>query len=145
MDWYGFNNMLLQLTWMGVAFGIVGYFFFRERNRCEENRMMMERMTPEQLADIRRVDAEIAAERKRQSNGNLRFLRFGMAITGGAVGCFVGLQCFLSGDAWADELPIPVFKTMAVSVFGIGLFIFLEFLIEVYMRRRTERWAAGKK
>ena len=47
---------------------------------------MLERMTPEQLADIRRVDAEIEIERQRRSAGNLWFLRVGMAVFGGGIG-----------------------------------------------------------
>ncbi len=72
--------------WMGVAFGIVGYFIYREWGRRRESMTMLERMTPEQLADIRRVDAEIEIERQRRSARNLWFLRVGMAVFGGGIG-----------------------------------------------------------
>lgn len=78
--------------WMGVAFGIVGYFIYREWGRRRESMTMLERMTPEQLADIRRVDAEIEIERQRRSAGNLWFLRVGMAVFGGGLGGYIGLE-----------------------------------------------------
>ena len=137
--WIGFTNVLEQLTWMGIALGIIGYFFFREWSRRKENIAMMERMTPEQLADIRRVDAEIEAERKRNSSGNLWFLRLGMAIIGGGAGLLLGMQFFVGQIAGGnmgpvDIGPIVIFKIIATTIVGIGLFIFLEFLIELYLR-----------
>lgn len=83
--WYGLCNLVEHLTWMGIALGIVGYFIYREWNRFQEKIRMMERMTPEQLGDIRRIDAEIEAERKRNSAGNLWFLRLGMIVVGGGI------------------------------------------------------------
>ena len=62
---YQIKEVLEQIMWMGVAFGIVGYFIYREWGRRRESMTMLERMTPEQLADIRRVDAEIEIERLR--------------------------------------------------------------------------------
>ncbi len=59
--------------------------------RRRESMTMLERMTPEQLADIRRVDAEIEIERQRRSAGNLWFLRVGMAVFGG-LGGYIGLE-----------------------------------------------------
>lgn len=64
---YQIKEVLEQIMWMGVAFGIVGYFIYREWGRRRESMTMLERMTPEQLADIRRVDAEIEIERQRRS------------------------------------------------------------------------------
>ena len=52
---YQIKEVLEQIMWMGVAFGIVGYFIYREWGRRRESMTMLERMTPEQLADIRRV------------------------------------------------------------------------------------------
>lgn len=147
--WIGFTDVLEQLTWMSIALGIIGYFFFREWSRRKENIAMMERMTPEQLADIRRVDAEIEAERKRNSSGNLWFLRLGMAVIGGGAGLLLGMQLFIGsvigGDINSmDVLPFAVFKIIATTLLGIGLFIFLEFLIELYLRR-MERSAKSRK
>lgn len=146
--WIGFTNVLEQLTWMGIALGIIGYFFFREWSRRRENIAMMERMTPEQLADIRRVDAEIEAERKRNSSGNLWFLRLGMAVIGGGAGLLLGMQLFVGQLAEEDMgsmsiVPVVVFKIIATTLLGIGLFIFLEFLIELYLRR-MERSARSR-
>lgn len=146
--WIGFTNVLEQLTWMGIALGIIGYFFFREWSRRKENIAMMERMTPEQLSDIRRVDAEIEAERKRNSSGNLWFLRLGMAIIGAGAGLLLGMQFFIGQLAEGnmgsmDIFPIVVFKIIGTTVLGIGLFIFLEFLIELYLRR-MERSAKSR-
>ena len=64
---YQIKEVLEQIMWMGVAFGIVGYFIYREWGRRRESMTMLERMTPEQLADIRRVDAEIEIERQATS------------------------------------------------------------------------------
>jgi len=127
---------------MGIAFGIVGYFIFREWGRRRENLAMMERMTPEQLADIRRVDAEIEIERKRRSGGNLRFLRLGMTVFGGGLGLLVGLECFgceMFALKGYSASPVCVFKIIATTVLGMGLFIFLEFLIELWFKRADER------
>ncbi|MBD9350841.1 MAG: hypothetical protein EGR50_05980 [Alistipes communis] len=134
--------------WMGVAFGIVGYFIYREWGRRRESMTMLERMTPEQLADIRRVDAEIEIERRRRSAGNLWFLRVGMAILGIGVGLLIGLECF---DSEIYNLkgfgisPVSVFKIISVTVLGMGLFIFFEFLIELRLRRSVERRCSGER
>lgn len=109
---------------------------------------MLERMTPEQLADIRRVDAEIEIERRRRSAGNLWFLRVGMAILGIGVGLLIGLECF---DSEIYNLkgfgisPVSVFKIISVTVLGMGLFIFFEFLIELRLRRSVERRCSGER
>ena len=134
--------------WMGVAFGIVGYFIYREWGRRRESMTMLERMTPEQLADIRRVDAEIEIDRRRRSAGNLWFLRVGMAILGIGVGLLIGLECF---DSEIYNLkgfgisPVSVFKIISVTVLGMGLFIFFEFLIELRLRRSVERRCSGER
>lgn len=139
---YQIKEVLEQIMWMGVAFGIVGYFIYREWGRRRESMTMLERMTPEQLADIRRVDAEIEIERRRRSAGNLWFLRVGMAILGIGVGLLIGLECF---DSEIYNLkgfgisPVSVFKIISVTVLGMGLFIFFEFLIELRLRRSVER------
>lgn len=145
---YQIKEVLEQIMWMGVAFGIVGYFIYREWGRRRESMTMLERMTPEQLADIRRVDAEIEIERRRRSTGNLWFLRVGMAILGIGVGLLIGLECF---DSEIYNLkgfgisPVSVFKIISVTVLGMGLFIFFEFLIELRLRRSVERRCSGER
>lgn len=142
--WYGLSQILVNLTWMGIAFGIIGYFFYREWNRFQEKIRMMERMTPEQLGDIRRIDAEIEAERKRNSAGNLWFLRLGMVIVGGGIGFLCGMSLFLScfgnlRHVDGSLIGMGVAKTVAATILGIGIFIFLEFLVELALRRMQER------
>lgn len=145
---YQIKEVLEQIMWMGVAFGIVGYFIYREWGRRRESMTMLERMTPEQLADIRRVDAEIEIERQRRSAGNLWFLRVGMAILGIGVGLLIGLECF---DSEIYNLkgfgisPVSVFKIISVTVLGMGLFIFFEFLIELRLRRSVERRCSDER
>lgn len=145
---YQIKEVLEQIMWMGVAFGIVGYFIYREWGRRRESMTMLERMTPEQLADIRRVDAEIEIERRRRSAGNLWLLRVGMAILGIGVGLLIGLECF---DSEIYNLkgfgisPVSVFKIISVTVLGMGLFIFFEFLIELRLRRSVERRCSGER
>ena len=145
---YQIKEVLEQIMWMGVAFGIVGYFIYREWGRRRESMTMLERMTHEQLADIRRVDAEIEIERQRRSAGNLWFLRVGMAILGIGVGLLIGLECF---DSEIYNLkgfgisPVSVFKIISVTVLGMGLFIFFEFLIELRLRRSVERRCSGER
>ncbi len=145
---YQISAVLEQLTLMGVSFGIVGYFIYREWGRRRESMTMLERMTPGQLADIRRVDAEIEIDRKRRSAGNLWFLRFGMAICGIGVGLLIGLECF-DGEMFnakgSGVSPIAVFKILSMTVVGMGLFIFLEFLIELWLRRSVERRCRGER
>ena len=145
---YQIKEVLEQIMWMGVAFGIVGYFIYREWGRRRESMTMLERMTPEQLADIRRVDAEIEIERQRRSAGNLWFLRVGMAILGIGVGLLIGLECF---DSEIYNLkgfgisPVSVFKIISVTVLGMGLFIFFEFLIELRLLCSVERRCSGER
>ena len=130
---YQIKEVLEQIMWMGVAFGIVGYFIYREWGRRRESMTMLERMTPEQLADIRRVDAEIEIERQRRSAGNLWFLRVGMAILGIGVGLLIGLECF---DSEIYNLkgfgisPVSVFKIISVTVSWNGT---------VYLLRISDR------
>ena len=145
---YQIKEVLEQIMWMGVAFGIVGYFIYREWGRRRESMTMLERMTPEQLADIRRVDDEIEIERRRRSAGTLWFPRVGMAILGIGVGLLIGLECF---DSEIYNLkgfgisPVSVFKIISVTVLGMGLFIFFEFLIELRLRRSVERRCSGER
>ena len=143
-----FKNFAVTFVIAAVVFGIVGYFIYREWGRRRESMTMLERMTPEQLADIRRVDAEIEIERRRRSAGNLWFLRVGMAILGIGVGLLIGLECF---DSEIYNLkgfgisPVSVFKIISVTVLGMGLFIFFEFLIELRLRRSVERRCSGER
>lgn len=145
--WYGISSVLEQMTWMGVAFGIVGYFIYREWGRRRESMTMLERMTPEQLADIRRVDAEIEIERKRRSAGNLWFLRAGMAILGGGLGGFFGLQLMKHNLEIDSRVSSNLFgaQTISIIVLMIGLFIFFEFLIELWLRRSVERSCSDER
>ena len=41
MNYYGINSVLEQLTWSGIAFGIVGYFIYREWSRRRESMLML--------------------------------------------------------------------------------------------------------
>ena len=138
MNYHGINMLLQQLTWTGIAFGIIGYFFYREWTRREENKFQMERMTPEQLAELRRLEADIALERQRRKAGNLWFLRVGMAILGSGCGLTAGLLCFKEEltSRIGSVSQIAALEVFALSVAGLGLFLFLEFLLELYLRRR---------
>ena len=138
---YQIKEVLEQIMWMGVAFGIVGYFIYREWGRRRESMTMLERMTPEQLADIRRVDAEIEIERQRRSAGNLWFLRVGMAVFGG------GLEIMKNSLLQASGINRDVlgFQIIALIVLMMGLFIFFEFLIELRLRRSVERRCSGER
>ena len=147
--WYGLCNLVEHLTWMGIALGIVGYFIYREWNRFQEKIRMMERMTPEQLGDIRRIDAEIEAERKRNSAGNLWFLRLGMIVVGGGIGFLCGMTLFFPyGSLQHVHYSLDgaaVAKTTGATLLGMGVFIFLEFLLELKLRRMQERAAQKLK
>lgn len=138
--WSGISGVLEQVTWMGVALGIVGYFIFREWGRRRESMVMLDRMSPEQLADIRRVDAEIEIERRRRSAGNLWFLRIGMAIFGGGLGAFLGLTFLDPSMEKVHNASMNIYscQLLAFIVMMIGLFIFLEFLIELWLRRMND-------
>ena len=138
--WSGISGVLEQITWMGVALGIVGYFIFREWGRRRESMAMLDRMSPEQLADIRRVDAEIEIERRRRSAGNLWFLRIGMAIFGGGLGAFLGLTFLDPSMEKVHNASMNIYSCQLVAfiVMMIGLFIFLEFLIELWLRRMND-------
>lgn len=56
---YQIKEVLEQIMWMGVAFGIVGYFIYREWGRRRESMTMLERMTPEQLAEAQAMAAKV--------------------------------------------------------------------------------------
>ena len=133
---YQIKEVLEQIMWMGVAFGIVGYFIYREWGR-----------RPEQLADIRRVDAEIEIERQRRSAGNLWFLRVGMAVFGGGLGGYIGLEIMKNSLLQASGINRDIlgFQIIALIVLMMGLFIFFEFLIELRLRRSVERRCSGER
>ncbi len=105
----------------------------RVRERRRENLAMLERMTPEQLAEIRRTEARIELERKRHKAGNLGYLRIGMIVVGAGCGLLTGLLCFIDTD------PMSELKIIAAAVVGMGFFMFLEFLIELRLRRMEEK------
>ncbi len=131
--WAAIISILSQLIQAGIVFGILGYFFYRERGRRRENLAMLERMTPEQLAEIRRTEARIDLERKRHKAGNLGYLRIGMIVVGAGCGLLTGLLCFIDTD------PMSELKIIAAAVVGMGFFMFLEFLIELRLRRMEEK------
>ena len=126
---YQIKEVLEQIMWMGVAFGIVGYFIYRE------------------WADIRRVDAEIEIERQRRSAGNLWFLRVGMAVFGGGLGGYIGLEIMKNSLLQASGINRDIlgFQIIALIVLMMGLFIFFEFLIELRLRRSVERRCSGER
>ena len=136
---YQIKEVLEQIMWMGVAFGIVGYFIYREWGRRRESMTMLERMTPEQLADIRRVDAEIEIERQRRSAG--------MAVFGGGLGGYIGLEIMKNSLLQASGINRDIlgFQIIALIVLMMGLFIFFEFLIELRLRRSVERRCSGER
>lgn len=142
MNWHGLTDFVGQLTWMGIAFGIVGYFFFREWWRRRENIFMVERMSPEQLADIRRMDAEIEAERKRRDAGTLWLLRLAMAVLGSGLGVLLGVkwvEWHVAGYPRELNEAGLAFQGVGIGVIVVGLFLFLEFLIELWLRRMEQR------
>ena len=144
---YQIKEVLEQIMWMGVAFGIVGYFIYREWGRRRESMTMLERMTPEQLADLRRVDAEIEIERQRRSAGNLWFLRVGMAVFGGGLGGYIGLEIMRYSRLQTSGIDRAIvgFQLTALIVLRLGLCIFLELLIELRMRRSVGRPCSGDR
>ena len=144
---YQIKEVLEQIMWMGVAFGIVGYFIYRECGRRRDSKTIVERMTPEQLADIRRVDAEIEIERQRRSAGTLWFLRVGMAVVGGGLGGYIGLELMKNSLLLASGIHRDVLgvQRLALLVLMMGLFIFFEFLIELRLRRSVERRCSGER
>ena len=87
------------------------------------------------------MDAEIEIERKRRSAGNLWFLRAGMAILGGGLGSFLGLQLMKHNLEIESRVSSNLFGAQVVSiiVLMVGLFIFFEFLIELWLKRMEER------
>ena len=133
---YQIKEVLEQIMWMGVAFGIVGYFIYREWGRRRESMTMLERMT-----------AEIEIERQRRSAGNLWFLRVGMAVFGGGLGGYIGLEIMKNSLLQASGINRDVlgFQIIALIVLMMGLFIFFEFLIELRLRRSVERRCSGER
>ena len=139
---YQIKEVLEQIMWMGVAFGIVGYFIYREWGRRRESMTMLERMTPEQLADIRRVDAEIEIERQRRSAGNLWFLRVGMAVFGGGLGGYIGLEIMKNSLLQASGINRDILGFQIIALIKISLFFNDFFGVDdgtVYLLRISDR------
>ena len=120
---YQIKEVLEQIMWMGVAFGIVGYFIYREWGR------------------------RLEIERQRRSAGNLWFLRVGMAVFGGGLGGYIGLEIMKNSLLQASGINRDVlgFQIIALIVLMMGLFIFFEFLIELRLRRSVERRCSGER
>ena len=117
---YQIKEVLEQIMWMGVAFGIVGYFIYREWGRRRESMTMLERMTPEQV---------------------------GMAVFGGGLGGYIGLEIMKNSLLQASGINRDIlgFQIIALIVLMMGLFIFFEFLIELRLRRSVERRCSGER
>lgn len=143
--------ILEKLTGMGIAFGIIGYFIFREWNRHHAYMKQLERMTAEQLAELRRTEVEAEAEVKRQALGNFWYLRLAMLLLGGGIFCFVGFLLFehnlLSDSSLHDGnlgyyrslQEIYYIRTMVLIVIGAALGVFAEFIIELWWKQKIMR------
>ena len=90
---------------------------------------------------------EIEIERQRRSAGNLWFLRVGMAVFGGGLGGYIGLEIMKNSLLQASGINRDVlgFQIIALIVLMMGLFIFFEFLIELRLRRSVERRCSGER
>ena len=93
------------------------------------------------------ADAEIEIERLRRSAGNLWFLRVGMAVFGGGLGGYIGLEIMKNSLLQASGINRDIlgFQIIALIVLMMGLFIFFEFLIELRLRRSVERRCSGER
>ncbi len=130
-----------------IVIGIVGYFIFREWNRHRAYMKLIERMTAEQLAELRRTEVEAEAEVKRQALGDFWYLRIAMLLLGGGIFCFIGLEFFkddiLSDGSYNGLEDLYTLRTMVLTVIGAAIGVFAEFVIELWWKRKIMR--AGKR
>lgn len=119
---------------MGIALGVVGYFFYRKYLAHCEYRLLINRLTPEELARQRQMEAEI--ERNRQ-NGSYLFLRVGMIFLGLALGAFVAtlFSPALKQIGFADD-PAYLFPILGG---GVGPCMLVSFVIEICLKRKVCR------
>ncbi len=130
-----------------IVIGIVGYFIFREWNRHRAYMKQIERMSAEQLAELRRTEVEAEAEVKRQALGDFWYLRIAMLLLGGGIFCFIGLEFFkddiLSDGSYNGLEDLYTLRTMVLTVIGAAIGVFAEFVIELWWKRKIMR--AGKR
>ncbi len=130
-----------------IVIGIVGYFIFREWNRHHAYMKLLERLTAEQLAELRRTEVEAEAEVKRQALGDFWYLRIAMLLLGGGIFCFIGLEFFkddiLSDGSYNGLEDLYTLRTMVLTVIGAAIGVFAEFVIELWWKRKIMR--AGKR
>ncbi len=130
-----------------IIIGILGYFIFREWNRHHAYMKLIERMTAEQLAELRRTEVEAEAEVKRQALGDFWYLRLAMLLLGGGIFCFIGLEFFkddlLSDGSYNGLEDLYTLRTMVLTVIGAAIGVFAEFVVELWWKRKIMR--AGKR
>lgn len=130
-----------------LAIGILGYFIFREWNRHHAYMKLLERMTAEQLAELRRTEVEAEAEVKRQALSDFWYLRLAMLLLGGGIFCFIGLEFFkddlLSDGSYNGLEDLYTLRTMVLTVIGAAIGVFAEFVVELWWKRKIMR--AGKR
>lgn len=134
-----------------IACGIIIYFIFREWAGLRVNKLQLERLTAEQITQLRRIEAEAGAEVRKRSLGDFRYLRLAMLLAGGAVGCIIGLILY-KNNLLQDESMIGAKSrfwsqiesfygtlTVVLTVLGAALGIFVEFVTELWWRRKVIR------
>lgn len=126
-----------------IIIGIIGYFIFREWNHHSAYMTQIERMSAEQLAELRRTEVEAEAEVKRQALGNFWFLRLAMLLLGGGIFCFIGLE-FFKGDimsAGGNNVLEYLYslRTVVLTVIGAAIGVFAEFVIELWWKQKIMR------
>lgn len=130
-----------------IIIGILGYFIYREWNRHHAYMKLIERMTAEQLAELRRTEVEAEAEVKRQALGDFWYLRLAMLLLGGGIFCFIGLEFFkddlLSDGSYNGLEDLYTLRTMVLTVIGAAIGVFAEFVVELWWKRKIMR--AGKR
>ncbi len=126
-----------------IVVGIIGYFILREWNHHRAYMKQIERMTAEQLAELRRTEVEAEAEVKRRSLGNFRYLRIAMLLLGGGIFCFIGLEFFkddiLSDGSYNGLEDLYTLRTMVLTVIGASIGVFAEFVIELWWKWKIIR------
>ncbi len=126
-----------------IVVGIIGYFILREWNRHRAYMKQIERMTAEQLAELRRTEVEADAEVKRRALGNFRYLRIAMLLLGGGIFCFIGLEFFkddiLSDGSYNGLEDLYTLRTMVLTVIGAAIGVFAEFVIELWWKWKIIR------
>ncbi len=135
-----------------IACGIIIYFMFREWAR-RSAKLPLERLTPEQIAELHRIEMEARTHPQEEFDFKIWYLRAGLPVLCGFLMFLVGMlirnYLIFSDDnmAYGEEYgyyrrQLEYFTMMLyqiLTVVGVAAGALIEFVIELRMKRKSVR------